>query len=338
MKRTILALISTAAATGCALAQTEKPGAIPAVKVVSPATAQDKPQRDAEKDRDTPLYDEKADAKTLIDAALARAKRENKRVLIQWGGNWCPWCIRLEKLYRADKDIKHELLYEYETVFIDAGRPNLKNVDFAMQYGADLKAYGFPFITILDADAMPLVNQESGSLEIKNDNGESAGIAAGHNPKAVLKLLKDHEAAPLAARDVLSAAQSKARDEHKLVFLHFGAPWCGWCHRLEAWMQQPETAAILSKYFVDCKVDVDRMTGGEEMKKQFVTDDKSGIPVFYFLDAQGKAVVGSIGKDGNIGYPGGDEEAPHFRAMLEAAKVSEADAASLLKSVRLDKK
>ena len=49
--------------------------------------------RDEPKPAKKPLYDESADAKQQIAAALAKAKRENRRVLIQWGGNWCSWCI-----------------------------------------------------------------------------------------------------------------------------------------------------------------------------------------------------------------------------------------------------
>jgi thiol-disulfide isomerase/thioredoxin len=43
----------------------------------------------------TPLpypYDEKADASAALDKALARAKANGKRVLIDLGGNWCGDC------------------------------------------------------------------------------------------------------------------------------------------------------------------------------------------------------------------------------------------------------
>ncbi|HOW19271.1 MAG TPA: DUF255 domain-containing protein, partial [Phycisphaerae bacterium] len=52
----------------------------------------------ANKKRD-PIYNEKADAKAQIAEALARAKRDNKRVLIMWGGNWCKWCYRLHDVF-----------------------------------------------------------------------------------------------------------------------------------------------------------------------------------------------------------------------------------------------
>ncbi|MFG0260298.1 MAG: hypothetical protein ACF8LK_08090, partial [Phycisphaerales bacterium JB041] len=45
--------------------------------------------------REPTLYDVNADASEQIAAALAKAKQENRRVLIQWGGNWCGWCIQL---------------------------------------------------------------------------------------------------------------------------------------------------------------------------------------------------------------------------------------------------
>lgn len=103
-------------------------------------------------------------------------------------------------------------------------------------------------------------------------------------------------------------------------------------------MDQPETRTILDRYFVDCKIDVDRMTGGKDVQDRYTAGKSTGIPVFFFVNGAGKTVATSIGKDGNIGYPGGDEEAPQFQGMLNAAHVSKADAAALMASVRIDKK
>src|SRR3954469_3660648 len=49
------------------------------------------------------IYDESADARKNIASALAKAKRENQRVLIQWGANWCGWCHMLHDLFASDK-------------------------------------------------------------------------------------------------------------------------------------------------------------------------------------------------------------------------------------------
>src|SRR6186713_1931255 len=54
-----------------------------------------------------PIYDEKADGAEQIAAALARAKRENRRVLVQWGANWCVWCRALHGLFKGDEAIRH---------------------------------------------------------------------------------------------------------------------------------------------------------------------------------------------------------------------------------------
>src|SRR5262249_51297263 len=50
-----------------------------------------------------PIYDEKTDAQATIKDALASAKKENRRVLIQWGANWCPWCHRIHRAFETDK-------------------------------------------------------------------------------------------------------------------------------------------------------------------------------------------------------------------------------------------
>lgn len=273
-----------------------------------------------------PIYDEKADAKAAVEAAVSNARKNNRRVLIQWGANWCGWCHLLHEAMGADKDLKRELLYEYDVVLVDIGRFD-RNMDLAASYSADLKASGVPFLTILDSSGKVITNQETGSLESK-----AAGQAE-HDRAAVLKFLKDHQASPRSAEAVLKDAISAAGTSGKKVFLHFGAPWCGWCHKLENWMGRPEVAAILDNAFIDVKIDVDRDTGGAEVRRAYQKEE-SGIPWFAFLDASGTAIITSQGPKGNTGFPAAPEEIAHFEAMLKKAGLTPQDVETLVASLR----
>jgi thioredoxin-related protein len=123
-----------------------------------------------------PIYDEKADGAAAIRAALASAKREDRRVLIQWGGNWCPWCHRLFNQFKSDKELSKILSYEYDFVLVDIGR-RTKNIHLAARYGADVIKNGIPYLTVLDADGKPLVNQPTEPFEKKDEKGyESAKL------------------------------------------------------------------------------------------------------------------------------------------------------------------
>lgn len=281
------------------------------------------------------VYDEKADAKEQIAQALARAAKDNKRVLIQWGGNWCSWCIRLDALFKSDNKIAREILYEYELVHIDSGQ-NGKNVELAASYGADLKKHGYPFLTVLDAAGKAIANQETAALEVKDKTGESVGVAAGHDPQAVLKFLQDHKAAYRVADDVLKQGLDQAKTSGKLGFVHFGAPWCVWCHRMEAWMDKPEITALLSKQFVDIKIDVDRMIGGKAVIDSFSAGKHGGIPYFVITDADGKPLCDSIAASGNVGFPSAPDEIAHFESMLKkaASKLSPDDVRALVESLK----
>ena len=285
------------------------------------ALAQDAAQPLATKsETPKPIYDEQADAKAQIAAALANAKKENRRVLIQWGANWCGWCRLLHDTFQSDAEIRKELLYEYDVVLIDIGKWD-KNMDLAQSYGADLKAKGVPFLTILDADGKVVANQESGVLEAKIDGKD------GHDPAKVMDVLKKHQATPLDAEAVLSEALTSARESSRIVFVHFGAPWCGWCHRLEEWLAQPEVAAILKKDFVEVKIDTDRMTGGQALLNRYRKSDQGGIPWFAFLTPDGKTIVTSDSPNGNVGCPWQDEEIAYFGTMLRKAKINLSDPA-----------
>lgn len=309
--------------------------------LAAPLAAQDAapsapPQKgpQAEKTAAKPVYDEKADAKEQIAAALARAKKENRRVLVQWGGNWCPWCVKLHALFESNPEVARKLLYEYDVVYVDAGRPAGKNIDLGTSYSADLKQHGFPFLTVLDADGKPLANQETSAFE---KDGKS--VEAGHDPQKMLEFLAKHEAPRRDARAVLDAGLAEAKKGAKHVFLHFGAPWCGWCHRLEDWMARADIRALLAKDFVDVKIDIDRTTGGKDLLAKFTGGKQPGIPWFVFLDADGKPLIDSNRETGdagtNVGFPAEKPEIEHFEKMLRktARNLADADIRALVQSL-----
>jgi thiol-disulfide isomerase/thioredoxin len=302
---------------GTGLAQVNAPPAAPV-----PAAGQPLPTRAPQ----PKIYDEAADAKVQIAEAVAKAAKNNRRVLVQWGANWCGWCRQLHELFATDGDIKKKLMYEYDVVLIDVGHFD-KNMDLAAGYGADLKKNGLPFLTVLDGTGKAIANQETGALENKGEG------AKGHDKAKVMAFLTEHQAEYPAAADVLAAGMAQATKEHKQVFLHFGAPWCGWCHRLEDWMARPEVAAILAKDFVDVKIDQDRTKEAEAVFKKYCSAP-GGIPWFCVLEGD-KAVCTSDGTKGNIGFPAKPEEIDHFIGMMTKARrnMTAADVAALRASL-----
>lgn len=271
------------------------------------------------------IYNEQADAKVDLAAAVAVAKRDNKRVLVMFGGNWCGWCHKLHGAFTRNADVARKLRYEYELVLVDIGRWD-KHMDLAESYKADLKKHGVPFLTVLDADGKVLANQDTGSLE-EGDH---------HDAKKVLEFLTRHEAVPLDAEAVLTAALSRARSADKRIFLHLGAPWCGWCHKLESFLARPEIADVMARDYVDVKIDLDRMKNAKEVAARFRDNDKGGIPWFAVLDAAGKKLITSDGPEGNCGYPAAPAEIAHFMKMLGETRrnITGEQAAALEKALK----
>lgn len=274
-----------------------------------------------------PIYDTKADGEQQIAAVLATAKRDNKRVLLQFGANWCGWCHKLHHLFKTDEKIARTLQYEYELVLIDVdtvdGRKHNEAVD--AKYGNPTQ-HGLPVLVVLDAEGKQLVTQETGALE-EGDH---------HNPAAVLAFLEKHKPQPQVARDVLQAALARAASESKNVFVHFSAPWCGWCRKLDAYLQRTDVAAAFGAAFVPVKIDVDRMTGGKELDRQYRGSDEGGIPFFVILDGTGKKLADSNGPKGNVGFPAESFEIEHYMKVVRetAPKLTAAQLAVLEKGLK----
>jgi thiol-disulfide isomerase/thioredoxin len=223
-----------------------------------------------------------------------------------FGGDWCGWCHKLHDLFAQNAEIRRLLSYEYELVMIDTKAPHAPELLEECSKGQT--GVGFPFLAVMDAGGKLLVGQKTDPLE-QGDH---------HDPKKVKEFLARWVVEPRDARVEVQAALSRASSEDKKVFLTFGAPWCGWCHKLEDFLARPEISAILARDFVVLKVDVDRMTSGKDVMKKYRPEESGGIPWFTVLDAKGEKLATSDLLQGqNIGYPAEPKEINAFMSMIE---------------------
>lgn len=257
------------------------------------------------------VYDKSADPRAQVEKAVADAKKENKQILLMFGGDWCGWCHKLHDLFASNPEIKKILADEYVLVMIENSARYtdtvLKPIKATLTLD-ELKKFGYPFLAVLDSTGKLVKAQPTDVLE-EGDH---------HDPKKVLDVLTKFKAAPQDAKAVLEEALSRAASADKQVFLHFGAPWCGWCHRLDNWLAQPEVAQIMDRDYIVTKIDIDRMNGGKDLMAQFRTKESGGIPWYTILDSKGRSHATADGPEGNIGYPAQPKEIEHFLATVKS--------------------
>jgi thioredoxin-related protein len=109
------------------------------------------------------LYDPSLDGMKQINEAMVKAKNAGKHVLIQYGGNWCGWCVKFDAFCKADTAILKIINNNYVPVKLNYS-PENKN-DAANEYLGNPTRFGFPVFIIVDGKGKVLHIQDSGLLE-----------------------------------------------------------------------------------------------------------------------------------------------------------------------------
>ena len=129
------------------------------------------------------------------------------------------------------------------------------------------------------------------------------------------------------ASEVMAAAKAQAASQQKSIFLIFHASWCGYCKRLDKFLEAPENKGIIDKHFVVVHLTILESAAKASLNnpgaielRAAVGGKNAAVPFFAFLDAGGAPIVNSITPKGaNIGYPDSPAEVDWFMVMLRKA-------------------
>ena len=125
------------------------------------------------------IFDRHIKGEVLIDQAVARAQQENKRIVLVFGANWCPWCRRLHQVFTDAPAVRARLRDDFVLVYVDANTRNDRKRNAAVQerYGNPIQQHGLPVMVVLDRDGKPLTTRETSSLAAPTDEEVARRVA-----------------------------------------------------------------------------------------------------------------------------------------------------------------
>lgn len=127
-----------------------------AVMTVSLAVGQQKAKK---------FYDETLDPIAQIDEAVAKAKAEGKYVICQFGGNWCPWCVKFGYFIEECEEIKEVVDKNFVYIHVNYTSKKDEKSQIANKRLANAGRFGFPVLVVLREDGSVMHIQNSSYLE-----------------------------------------------------------------------------------------------------------------------------------------------------------------------------
>jgi thioredoxin-related protein len=113
-------------------------------------------------------YNENQDPRKELQQAIALAKQDSKNILVQFGGNWCPWCLRFHDLVNGTPKLDSLMKENYVYLLLNVPREKEKR-DFDLFREFEYpNRFGYPVFVILDKSGKRLNTQDSDSFEYPN--------------------------------------------------------------------------------------------------------------------------------------------------------------------------
>ena len=120
------------------------------------------------------LYPDPGEAQHDLDAALAAARKDHKRVLVVFGGNWCYDCHVLDAAFHS-KTIQPILTANYHLVHVNV-EDGTANTELAQR--CEVHPDRLPSLAVMDADGRLVTSQRNGEFDnaVKIGMGDVEGF------------------------------------------------------------------------------------------------------------------------------------------------------------------
>ena len=123
-----------------------------------------KKKAEAEKAALPKPYNETENATAKIAELVKKAKKENKNIILQAGGNWCIWCLRFNNFVQTTPELKNLVDKNYIYYHLNYS-PKNKNEKVFAKYGNPGEKFGYPVFIILNKNGKQIHTQDSAVLE-----------------------------------------------------------------------------------------------------------------------------------------------------------------------------
>ena len=138
--------------------------ALPLALLAAACATTPAPQAAAPHHPEARLFEEGRDGQADVDAALARAAAEDKRVLLVMGANWCH-DSRAFAGWMEEPRFAPLLERHYVPVYVNMGMPQTgdgHNLDVARRFGVET-VEGTPTVLVLTAEGVPVNLETAGT-------------------------------------------------------------------------------------------------------------------------------------------------------------------------------
>ena len=108
-----------------------------------------------------PKFDPTRDAAKDISEAVADAKRTNRRVILDVGGEWCGWCHALDRYFVEHDDLRALRDQHYVWLKVNFSPENRNEVVL----GRYPRINGYPHLFVLEQDGTLVQSQDTSPLE-----------------------------------------------------------------------------------------------------------------------------------------------------------------------------
>lgn len=133
-------------------------------KKTEKSIADKKREAEAEKARLIKPYHPEENAEEKIAQLIVKAKKENKNIILQAGGNWCIWCLRFNQFVQDTPELKEIVDNKFLYYHLNYS-PENKNKQVFEKYENPGEKYGYPVFIILNKNGEMIHTQDSAVLE-----------------------------------------------------------------------------------------------------------------------------------------------------------------------------